>query len=165
VFFKDSWRINAPDIIPEGQIYENLNNNHIPQVPTCLASSDVQCWPKQEMQTLTCSQLPWVCQQGLAIISHTHHRLILDLVGELLTNFASSQELVQAIHDALVTHKGAYSIGIIYWDISAGNIIIVLGCGYLIDWDFAKAMNVKSIHQVTYTGTWQFMSAHLTVTP
>ncbi|KAF8835011.1 hypothetical protein BDN67DRAFT_873468, partial [Paxillus ammoniavirescens] len=90
-----------------------------------------------------------------------HHQLILDLVGELLTNFASSQELVQAIHDALVAHKGAYSIGIIHQDISAGNIIIVQGHGYLIDWDLAKATSVESIRQVTCTGTWQFMSAHL----
>ncbi|KAI6038782.1 hypothetical protein EDC04DRAFT_2569233, partial [Pisolithus marmoratus] len=51
--------------------------------------------------------------------------------------------------------------GILHRDISAGNIIIVLGHGYLIDWDLAKARNMQKPCQLTHTGTWQFMSAHL----
>ncbi|KIK22998.1 hypothetical protein PISMIDRAFT_11255 [Pisolithus microcarpus 441] len=102
VFFKDSWHVNGPDMIPKGKIYVELDRNGIPHVPTCLASGDVQCWPKQEMQMMKYAESPWACQQGLLITSHTHYQLILDIVGERLTNFTSSRELVQAIHDALI---------------------------------------------------------------
>ncbi|KAI5983045.1 hypothetical protein EDD15DRAFT_2376936 [Pisolithus albus] len=161
VFFKDSWQVNGPDMIPEGKIYAELNKNGIPHVPTCLASGDVRCWPEQEMQTKKYAGSPWACRQGLSITSHTHYWLILDVVGERLTNFTSSRELVQAIHDALVAHKLAYALGLLHRDISTGNIIIFRGRGYLIDWDLAKATNVIKPRQVTCTGTWQFMSAHL----
>ncbi|KAI6043156.1 hypothetical protein EDC04DRAFT_2563064, partial [Pisolithus marmoratus] len=43
VFFRDSWCLNSPDMIPKGEIYVELNRNHIPSVPTCLTSSDIQC--------------------------------------------------------------------------------------------------------------------------
>ncbi|KAI6041984.1 hypothetical protein EDC04DRAFT_2564886, partial [Pisolithus marmoratus] len=102
VFFKDLWCINAPDIIPEGDIYAQLNENHVPHVLTCLSSGNVRCWPEQELQMVKYSESPWACQRGLMITSHTHYWLILDLVGEGLTNFASSQQLVQAVHDALL---------------------------------------------------------------
>jgi len=102
VFFKDSWHIDAIDINPEGQIYSRLNENHVPYVPICLASGDVQCWPKQKTQTFKHSKSPWACRKGVAITSHVHHRLVLDIVGESLTNFASTRQLIQAIHDALL---------------------------------------------------------------
>ncbi|KAI6018288.1 hypothetical protein EDC04DRAFT_2547881, partial [Pisolithus marmoratus] len=123
-FFKDSWHLNSPDMIPKGEIYVELNRNHVPFVPTCLASGDVQCWPKQEMQMKKYVEFPWTCRQGLSITSHTHYHLILDIVGERLTNLTSSRELVQAIHDVLVTHQQAYTLGFLHRDISTGNITI-----------------------------------------
>jgi len=102
VFFKDSWHIDADDVNPEGHIYSLLNENHVPYVPICLASGDVQCWPEQKMQTFQYSKSPWACRKGVAITSHIHHRLVLDTVGESLMNFTSSRQLVQAIHDALI---------------------------------------------------------------
>ncbi|KIK20368.1 hypothetical protein PISMIDRAFT_52635, partial [Pisolithus microcarpus 441] len=50
---------------------------------------------------------------------------------------------------------------LLHHDISTGNIIIFQGCGYLIDWDLAKARNILKPCQATRTGTWQFMSVHL----
>ena len=90
------------DITPEGQIYAELSGHHVPHVPQCLASGDVDSWPEQKMQMRQHSQSPWACQKGLSIMPHTHYWLILDLVREALTSFSSSKELVQAIHDALV---------------------------------------------------------------
>ncbi|KIM57109.1 hypothetical protein SCLCIDRAFT_131100 [Scleroderma citrinum Foug A] len=107
------------------------------------------------------SQSPWACQKGLSIMPHTHYWLILDLVREALTSFSSSKELVQAIHDALVAHRAVYAAGFLHWDLSPGNIIIVDGCGYLINWDFAKATKNDAPHWITRTGTWPFMSANL----
>ncbi|KAI9458221.1 hypothetical protein HD554DRAFT_2029721, partial [Boletus coccyginus] len=51
--------------------------------------------------------------------------------------------------------------GILHRDLSVGNIIIVDGRGYLIDWDFAKSMSVEWPRRLTHTGTWQFLSVHL----
>lgn len=200
VFLKDSWRVHGPDMVPEGDIYANLNRHNVPYVPTCIASGDVQFCPGQETQTMKYSRSPWACGKGVLITAHTHYRLVLEIVGEKLTNFASTKELVQAIYDALigksllrphrtminelvllslcVAHKKAYEIGYLHRDISAGNIIIFDGHGWLIDWDLAKARDVPRRRQATRTvrhanfsmfrhlmsigqGTWQFMSARL----
>ncbi|KAI6013506.1 hypothetical protein EDC04DRAFT_2609312 [Pisolithus marmoratus] len=122
VFFKDSWHLNSPDMVPEGEIYAELNRNHIPFVPTCLTSSDIQCWPKQEMQMKKYAEFPWTCQQGLLITSHTHYHLILDVVGERLTNFTSSRELVQAIHDVLILGQLGLSKGQEHIEALPGNM-------------------------------------------
>ena len=102
VFFKDSWCLDTDNITPKGQIYAELSGHRVPHVPQCLVSGDVDSWPEQKMQTRQHSQSPWACQKGLSIMPHTHYWLILDLVGEALTSFSSSKELVQAIHDTLV---------------------------------------------------------------
>jgi hypothetical protein len=41
VFVKDSWRILADDIEPEGNIYERLEKGDVPNVPRCLSSGDI----------------------------------------------------------------------------------------------------------------------------
>ncbi|KAL4064030.1 hypothetical protein J3A83DRAFT_4101641, partial [Scleroderma citrinum] len=97
---------------------------------------------------------------------HVHHQLVLDVVGESLTNFTSSWQLVQAIHNTLLTHQAAFNIGFLHWDLSPRNIIIVGNHGYLIDWDLAKLTNIETPCWVTHNcyfgqGTWQFMSAGL----
>ncbi|KIM52044.1 hypothetical protein SCLCIDRAFT_142086, partial [Scleroderma citrinum Foug A] len=60
-----------------------------------------------------------------------------------------------------LAHQAAIAVGILHRDLSPGNIIIVGGCGYLIDWDFAKYTKTASRRRITRTGTWQFMSANL----
>ena len=102
VYFKESWHIDATDIVPEGEIYANLNAKGVSHVPICLASGDVPCWSQQKTQTFRYSWFAWACQQGLAIIRHSHYFLSIDIVGDALTNFSSSRALVQAIHDALI---------------------------------------------------------------
>ncbi|KAI9574128.1 hypothetical protein HD554DRAFT_2165620 [Boletus coccyginus] len=76
-------------------------------------------------------------------MSHIHYRLALNLMEKSLSSFASSKELVQALHDAMIAHQQAYAIGILHHDLSVGNIIIIDERGYLIDWDFAKSMSVE----------------------
>lgn len=102
VFLKDSWRISASDTEPEGDIYLKLNTSHVAYVPLCLACGDVDSWVEQKTQTLKHSKYSWACRKGLVIVSHTHYRLVLDLVGKSLSSFASSKELVQALHDAAI---------------------------------------------------------------
>ncbi|KIM63813.1 hypothetical protein SCLCIDRAFT_116499, partial [Scleroderma citrinum Foug A] len=60
-----------------------------------------------------------------------------------------------------LAHQAAIMVGILHWDLSPSNIIIVGGCGYLIDWDFMKYTKTASCRRITHTGIWQFMSANL----
>jgi len=103
VFLKDSWCLDGDDIVPEGHIYAELAASHVPNVLHCLVSGDMECSPHQKTQMQKYSQCRWACQKGLEITPHIHYRLVLDLVGAPLTTFASSKELVQAIHDALIS--------------------------------------------------------------
>jgi hypothetical protein len=169
VFFKDSWRINFSGIHPEGETYAKLNAANVGNVATCLACGDVPCWPEQETQTKKLSFCDWACHVSIPIIPHTHYRLVLDLVGNKLTEFTSSRELVQAVRDALVgesiktldhderfnvpctAHQRAFELGILHRDISAGNIVIVFGRGILIDWDLAKEVSQLGPRQTTRT--------------
>ncbi|OAX36143.1 hypothetical protein K503DRAFT_695679, partial [Rhizopogon vinicolor AM-OR11-026] len=66
---------------------------------------------------------------------HRHYCLVLDIIGRALTELTSSHELVSVIQDSLVTHRSTYAAGILHHDLSPGNIVIVKGVGYLIDWD------------------------------
>ncbi|KAF9232709.1 hypothetical protein BU15DRAFT_54716 [Melanogaster broomeanus] len=161
VYFKDSWRVSSTGITPEGETYAKLNQNSVPNIPTCLACGDVDCWPEQEPKTSEYSTSTWACRQGMKITPHIHYRLVLDIVGVRLTNFSSSRELVRAVHDAIIAHQCAWVLGILHRDISVGNIIIFLLQGYLIDWDLAKSVDIDVPRRITRTGTWQFMSAHL----
>jgi serine/threonine protein kinase len=58
--------------------------------------------------------------------------------------------LIRAL-DCRTAHKEAFAIGYIHRDISAGNIIIFNGRGYLIDWDLAKATNLPHPRRATRT--------------
>ena len=103
VFFKDSWRIEADDILPEGWIYAELNAQNVPHVPVCLAYGDVASLPEQCPQTSRFSTADWACRRRrLAITAHIHSRHLLDIVGQTLSNFSCTRELVQAVHDAVV---------------------------------------------------------------
>lgn len=102
VFFKDSWRISIPDMQPEGDIYLKLKASRVKHVPVCLACGDVDSWVEQKAQTARHLDSPWACRQDVKIVSHTHYRLVLDLVGKPLSAFSSSKELVQAVHDAMI---------------------------------------------------------------
>jgi hypothetical protein len=102
VFLKDSWRISSSDLEPEGKIYEQLNDKHVEHIPLCLACGDVDHCNQQKAQTLRLSERSWASRKGLTIVAHTHYRLVLDVVGKSLSEFASSKELVQAMHDTLI---------------------------------------------------------------
>ncbi|KIM57316.1 hypothetical protein SCLCIDRAFT_89215, partial [Scleroderma citrinum Foug A] len=60
-----------------------------------------------------------------------------------------------------LAHEAAYAVGYLHRDLSPGNIIIIGGRGYLIDWDFAKSTKTEAPCRITRTGTWPFMSTNL----
>ncbi|KAG1762982.1 hypothetical protein EDD22DRAFT_846735 [Suillus occidentalis] len=162
VMFKDSWRVSKKDVLPEGETYRLLKLHKVRNVATCIAFHDViHSIPQQNTQTVKFHNAKWACRNG-AVTPHILHRLVLNIVGEKLTDFESSRQLVQSVRDALLAHQDAYEIAkILHRDLSVGNIVIYRGKGILIDWDLAKVLTIQGPRQITRTGTWQFMSAHL----
>ncbi|KAG1822760.1 uncharacterized protein BJ212DRAFT_1223253, partial [Suillus subaureus] len=164
MMFKDSWCMSIKDVLLEGKTYKLLKLHNICNVATCIAFHDII------HPTVKFHEAKWTCRNE-AVTPHTLHCLVLNIVGEKLTDFESSCQLVQSVHDALLAHKDAYEIAkILHWDLSIGNIVIYQGKGILIDWDLAKVLTIQVCSFYAHThctdfavskGTWQFMSAHL----
>lgn len=105
VYLKDSWRVNMPDIWPEGRVYEKLKIAKVRNIPDCLSSGDIAT--DQYHATKTCFYLKesWACVSEAQLrhfIPHRHYRLTLDVIGRLLTNFQTSYEMVYAVRDAII---------------------------------------------------------------
>lgn len=102
VFLKDSWRIDLKDIHMEGSIYEVLERFRVRRVPRCLVSGDISTDKYHATKANGYSNSPWAaCQPDAHFIPHRHYRLVLDIIGDPLTKFRSSYEMVTAIQDAL----------------------------------------------------------------
>ncbi|KAL4062383.1 hypothetical protein V8B97DRAFT_1877936 [Scleroderma yunnanense] len=163
VFLKDTWRIDADDIDPEGVTYRKLHAHNVPNVATVEASGDVGY--RTVTQSLT--HEPW-SKVRKTITGHIHYRLVLQEVGNRLDEFRCTRELVTAVPDTLTALAAALrSANILHRDISFGNIIIFLDeqgyfkKGLLIDWDLCKDITKLGARRRDRTGTWQFMSAAL----
>ncbi|KAF7437507.1 hypothetical protein PC9H_004348 [Pleurotus ostreatus] len=117
------------------------------------------------------TDMPWKTGK-LLIRKLTAHFIILETIGRDLKMFRSARELVSSMADAMEAHQLAYDeLHILHRDISAGNILISTDKpdrGILIDWDhciFMDNLTEDRKTRVHRTGTWQFMSAHLTANP
>ncbi|KAG2065458.1 hypothetical protein BDR04DRAFT_1032710, partial [Suillus decipiens] len=179
MMFKDSWHMTMKDVLPEGKTYKLLKSHNVCNIAECIAFHDViHPISQQNTQTVKFASAEWACPNK-AVTPHTLHCLVLNLVGEKLTDFKSSHQLVLSVRDALLAHQDAYeNAKILHQDLSMRNIVIFRGQGFLIDWDLAKLVIVEGPRQTTRTvcslhaqirrtdfyvtkGTWQFMSAHL----
>ncbi|KAH8985222.1 hypothetical protein EDB86DRAFT_2810270 [Lactarius hatsudake] len=165
VFLKDSWRIDPPDICPEGSVYKTLNSAGVCDVPCCLALGDILTAQYHKTQTWDYVKQPWACHLDMHFLPHRHYCLALDIIRRLLVQFNSSYEMVRAMRDALIAHMDAHKAGILHCDLSPGNIIMDDDRGYLIDWDLSKPVSNHICKSGTclndLQGTWQFMSANL----
>ncbi|ESK91071.1 hypothetical protein Moror_1166, partial [Moniliophthora roreri MCA 2997] len=88
-------------------------------------------------------------------------RIVVKTVSRPLIDFDTTWELVNATKDAIQGHSQLYEkAGILHGDVSVQNIRIQDDgkAGFLVDWDLSQ-----SITRPTRTGSWQFMSARLTV--
>ncbi|KAL4065672.1 hypothetical protein V8B97DRAFT_1875063 [Scleroderma yunnanense] len=163
VFLKDTWRIDADDIDPEGVTYRKLHEKNVRNIATVEASGDVG------YSTVTQSLIdePW-SKVKEKITGHIHYRLVLKEVGHPLTHFLCTRDLVNTMRDAIIALSEALELAkILHRDISVGNIIIILDesgkfkQGLLIDWDLCKDITKSRARRRDRTGTWQFMSAAL----
>ncbi|KAJ3566485.1 hypothetical protein NP233_g6974 [Leucocoprinus birnbaumii] len=73
-----------------------------------------------------------------AFVNRTLVRIIFNIRGVTIREFANKKELLMGFKGALEEHELCYRHGIIQRDISAGNIIINDGRGHLIDFDHSK---------------------------
>ncbi|KAK0186650.1 hypothetical protein F5146DRAFT_1227254 [Armillaria mellea] len=149
VFMKDTWRIVAPHLVAEGRIYEQLHKAEVPYIAE-------PCFGRQRQ--------------------YQHYRPVLGTIGQPLTSFGSSWEMVNAVKDALTAHQQAFEkLEIMHQDISVGNILITedingyLG-GILIDWDLCQSVDnltkgPGSVERTIRQGTWEFISANLLLDP
>ncbi|KAG2049762.1 hypothetical protein BDR06DRAFT_830179, partial [Suillus hirtellus] len=101
VMFKDSWHVSFPNILPEGETYKLLKDANIRNIATCIACHDVPSLPQQRTQTFRFANASWACTHQ-ALTPHIHYCLVLNLVGKPLLHFASSRQVVEAVHDALI---------------------------------------------------------------
>lgn len=110
VFLKDTWRIDLPEINPEGKIYAILNTAKVRNVPQCLASGDVSTTDHHATKTYLYTTANWQsngcpnksCRSKLQFIPHRHYRIVMDVVGRSLADYNSSYEMVAAVRDALI---------------------------------------------------------------
>jgi hypothetical protein len=102
VYVKDSWRVDKPDIWPEGRVYGVLKDHAVRNIPNCLSSGDIVTDQYHATKTCTYLQEPWACHSNTLFIPHQHYRLALDVIGRPLTKFLSSYEMVSAVRDAIV---------------------------------------------------------------
>ena len=160
VFVKDTWRVDLPGIEKEGETYRLMEEAQVKNIAPCSASGDVG---NQRTLTHLYENKLWACKAKKPLVPHCHYRLVLDIIGESLTEFSSSSEMLRCVVDALegkwqscnasagllisitIAHEEAYmKAGVLHRDISIGNIIIVGGRGILIDWDLSKRMKEDS---------------------
>lgn len=103
VFLKDTWRIDLPNVVKEGEIYEELQNANVPHIAPFQRGGDI---PHQRTRTQDFAKKTWAYKIEIALRPHHHYRVVLGVVGRDLTSFDSTWEMVGAVRDAL---QGAYT--------------------------------------------------------
>lgn len=106
-YLKDAWRVVGPDIDKEGTILEHLNEHNVEYIPTLECHGDVG----DPIQQVTQTDALWEelnrmneieeGNQEEDIVSplkkHRHYRIAVKQVGQPMSEFASSRQLVHAL--------------------------------------------------------------------
>ena len=98
IFLKDTWRIDLPDVVKEGDIYNVLHEAKVPFIAPFLCGGDII---DHRTRTQDFLSEPWTPPIQKSLRPHQRYRLVLGVVGRDLTSFDSSWEMVGAIRDAL----------------------------------------------------------------
>lgn len=102
VFIKDSWRVSLEGLTPEGQIYSELHDNSVPNVPFCSDAGDIGDDLYHSSRTHEFNDRYGSPSLSTYLVPHRHYRLVLDTIGQPLQTFRRSRHLVSAVYDALV---------------------------------------------------------------
>ncbi|GJE92077.1 hypothetical protein PsYK624_082300 [Phanerochaete sordida] len=161
VFFKDTWRANDDCQRAESDILRDLHANNVPFVPKVLYGSDVLGTDGVPQQTvvdeLSTEQAEWRCTDT-PLLGHVHHRIVQDIFYPL-QNVRGERELIQALHDTIITLDTAHQkMGIMHRDLSYQNVMLDSeGRCVVNDWDSAGPFTPDG----GAVGTLQFMSIRL----
>ena len=98
VFIKDMWRVDLPDIEREGETYKLMARAQVRNIALCSAAGDIG---NHQMLTHLYANKPWACHRKRDLVPHQHYRLVLDVIGDDLTKFSSSWELLRYMVHAL----------------------------------------------------------------
>ena len=98
VFIKDTWWVDLPDIEKEGETYWKLVVLQVKNIAPCSATGDIA---NQTTLMHLCKDQLWACKTKVVLVSHHHYWLVLDIIGNHLTTFSSSQEMSHCVLDAL----------------------------------------------------------------
>jgi hypothetical protein len=96
VLLKDTWRVE--NYLPEGDVYRKLHEAGISYIAGLVTAGDVRG------STHRCGDIDRIQPRkvGSSIRRHVHYRLVLDTIGDSLTHFSSTWELVNAVKCALI---------------------------------------------------------------
>ena len=110
VFMKDHWRADVDGMKKEGEIYAQLELNHVPNIAPFGKGNDVRDHATLDHATLTHTlrNEKWACWSREMVLLR-QYRMSLDVVARHLTWFNSSREFVGAIADAM--EGKTFSIG------------------------------------------------------
>ncbi|KAF9486843.1 hypothetical protein BDN71DRAFT_1425728 [Pleurotus eryngii] len=175
LYLKEYWREESTSTKKESEVYRILEAAEVTFVAKMHAGGDLMAGD-EAIATIghEWKLKPWVQNPRKLRIRHLMaHFIVLSTLGRDLATFKTARQLVTCIADAMDAHQQAYKLGILHRDISAGNILMTLQAknrrGFLIDWDHCiflnEALKERTGTRVHRTGTWQFMSAHLTQNP
>ncbi|KAJ8703511.1 hypothetical protein PTI98_002129 [Pleurotus ostreatus] len=175
LYLKEYWREESIYTRKESEVYRILEGAKVTFVAKMHAGGDLM-GGDEAIATIghEWKLKPWVRKPRKLRIRHlVAHFIVLSTLGRDLATFKTARQLVTCIADAMDAHQQAYKLGILHRDISAGNILMTLQPenrrGFLIDWDHCiflnDALKERTGTRVHRTGTWQFMSAHLTRNP
>jgi hypothetical protein len=106
-YLKDTWRIDSPDQVEEGKIYDQLHAHSVPHIAKAVVHGDVT-YEKQyatnyhvtKTDKYCQSQESW-CKLKQEIQGFIHYRIVLDMVGKDFTTFDSSKQLLKVTLDAM----------------------------------------------------------------
>jgi hypothetical protein len=97
VFLKDYWRADVDGVMKEGEIYERLESNCVPNIAPFGKGNDVR-----DHTTLTHTLRDEKCAcKSREMVLLRHYPMSLDVVARPLILFESSREFVGAIADAM----------------------------------------------------------------
>jgi hypothetical protein len=96
---KDVWRIDGYH--PEGEVYAKLHEKNVRNIPAILASGNVKNLDGNA-GAHSCGAFPEIrIPKGSTIRRHIHYRIVLNVVGDALSNFKSTYELTRCVLDAI----------------------------------------------------------------
>jgi Fungal protein kinase len=115
VYLKDFWRTTLPRIQREGDVYRELHEAQVPNIPLLGRAGDVPLSPEHAnifplavQRTKTQDYVKgsgvgheW-CPGRPRVDSYVHYRLVLETLGQSLNTFKSTRQLCEVIRDAIV---------------------------------------------------------------